>query len=152
MQEDHVWPLAQSRRLDVVPRALHLSIQERSDGSLRARSLRARSEVAEEELDCLACGVCCRQASDGRILVPEQDLIRWRRAGRLDLAAQVVPGHFGEVAFAYTEEGACVHLGTPASPNACSIYADRGTTCRDFERGSWQCLEFRRDAGLSSPR
>lgn len=105
-----------------------------------------------EELDCLACGVCCRQASDGRILVPAEDLVRWRRQGREDLVAQLVPGHFGELAFAYTEAGACVHLGTAASPHACSIYEDRGTTCHEFERGSWQCHEFRRDAGLEPAR
>ena len=106
----------------------------------------------DEQLDCLACGVCCRQASDGRILVPAEDIVRWRRAGREDLVAQLVPGHFGELAFAHTEAGACVHLGTEASPHACSVYEDRGTTCREFERGSWQCLEFRRDAGLSTRR
>jgi Fe-S-cluster containining protein len=106
----------------------------------------------EDELDCLACGACCRQASDGRILVPEQDIVRWRRAGRADLVARLVPGHFGELAFAYTDEGACVHLGTASCANACSIYEERGTTCREFERGSWQCLEFRRDAGLSTRR
>jgi Fe-S-cluster containining protein len=109
--------------------------------------------VSEDEpLDCLACGVCCREASDGRILVPAEDIVRWRRTGRDDLAERLVPGHFGEMAFAYTEEGACVHLGTPESRNACSIYEERGTTCREFERGSWQCLEFRRDAGLSRGR
>ena len=108
--------------------------------------------MSAEELDCLACGVCCREASDGRILVPAEDLLRWRRAGRHDLVAQLVDGHFGELAFAYTPEGACVHLGTSDSPHACRIYEDRGTTCRDFEKGSWQCLEFRRDAGLSTAR
>lgn len=104
------------------------------------------------ELDCLSCGVCCRQGSDGRILVPEQDLVRWKRQGRTDLLEALVPGHFGELAFATTPDGACVHLGTPDNPNACSIYADRGTTCREFEAGSWQCLEFRREAGLDPPR
>lgn len=108
--------------------------------------------MQEAELDCLACGACCRQASDGRILVPEQDLLRWRRIGREDLVRQLVPGHFGELAFAFTEQGACVHLGTAASAHACQIYEDRGTTCREFERGSWQCHEFRRDAGLEPAR
>lgn len=108
--------------------------------------------MEDEELDCLACGACCRQASDGRILVPEQDIVRWRRGGRHDLAAQLVPGHFGELAFAFTSEGACVHLGTSEKPNACRIYDERGTTCRDFEKGSWQCLEFRREAGIASAR
>ncbi|HEX5659298.1 MAG TPA: YkgJ family cysteine cluster protein [Polyangiales bacterium] len=106
--------------------------------------------MVHEELDCLACGVCCREASDGRILVPAEDLVRWRRIGRHDLVAQLVDGHFGERAFAYTEQGACVHLGTPLSPHACQIYEDRGTTCREFEKGSWQCHEFRRDHGLET--
>ncbi len=100
------------------------------------------------ELDCLACGVCCRTGDDGRLLVPAEDLVRWRRAGREDLALAVQPGHFGEVAFATRPDGSCVHLGTAASVNACSIYELRGTTCREFERGSPQCHEFRRDAGL----
>lgn len=107
---------------------------------------------SDDELDCLACGVCCRQASDGRILVPADDLVRWRRTGREDLVAQLVDGHFGELAFAATAEGACIHLGTRESANACSIYEERGTTCREFERGSWQCHEFRRDAGLEPAR
>ncbi|HSC87450.1 MAG TPA: YkgJ family cysteine cluster protein [Polyangiaceae bacterium] len=108
--------------------------------------------IENEQLDCLACGACCRQASDGRILIPEEDLLRWRKQGRDDLLAQVVPGHFGEMAFAFTEAGACVHLGTASCEHACRIYEDRGTTCREFERGSWQCREFRRDAGLDPPR
>ncbi len=106
------------------------------------------SPVDGDDLDCLACGACCRTGHDGRILIPEEDLIRWRRVGREDLCAKVQPGHFGMTAFATTPSGACVHLGTEASPNACAIYDDRGTTCRDFERGSAQCHEFRRDFGL----
>lgn len=74
--------------------------------------------------------------------------MRWRRQGREDLLEQLQPGHFGELAFATTPAGACVHLGTASSPNACRIYDVRGTTCREFEAGSWQCHEFRRDHGL----
>ena len=100
------------------------------------------------ELDCLTCGVCCRTGSDGRILISAEDLTRWKALGRDDLVAKVQPGHFGEVAFATDDQGACVHLGTDESPNACQIYPIRGTTCRDFERGSPQCLEFRREFGI----
>lgn len=101
-----------------------------------------------DELDCLTCGACCRTGHDGRILIPEEDLVRWRRIGRDDIARATQPGHFGLVAFATTPSGACVHLGTSFSANACQIYEDRGTTCVEFERGSAQCREFRRDAGL----
>lgn len=100
------------------------------------------------ELDCLACGACCRTGADGRLLVPAADLLRWRGIGREDLVRAVQPGHFGEAAFATRADGSCVHLGTPANVHACAIYEVRGTTCRDFERGSRQCHEFRRDAGL----
>ncbi|MEM1416005.1 MAG: YkgJ family cysteine cluster protein [Myxococcota bacterium] len=99
-------------------------------------------------LDCLRCGACCRTGHDGRILVPEEDLVRWRRLGRDDVAAQVQPGHFGLKAFATRPDGSCVHLGTALGPHACAIYEMRGTTCREFERGSPQCREFRRDAGI----
>jgi Fe-S-cluster containining protein len=99
-------------------------------------------------LDCLACGACCRTGHDGRILIPPEDLVRWRATGRADLAEAVQPGHFGMVAFATRTDGSCVHLGAESSPNACAIYDVRGTTCREFEKGAPQCLEFRRDAGL----
>lgn len=100
-------------------------------------------------LDCLTCGVCCRTGDDGCLLIPEDDLRRWRAIGREDIAEAVQPGHFGLVAFATRPDGSCVHLGTEENENACQIYEDRGTTCRDFEPGCPQCLEFRRDAGLA---
>jgi Fe-S-cluster containining protein len=104
-----------------------------------------------QAFDCLACGACCRQASDGRILVPAADIVRWRREGRHDLEGSLTAGHFGEQAFASRPDGSCVHLGVPGAVNACSIYDTRGTTCREFEPGSWQCREFRRDAGVDPP-
>lgn len=98
--------------------------------------------------DCLTCGVCCLEASDGRILVPAEDIARWAAVGRYDLVELVVPGHFGERGFASREDGACVHLGTRKNPRACSIYELRGTTCRDFPPGCPQCHEFRRTHGV----
>ncbi len=103
---------------------------------------------ASEVLDCLTCGACCRTGQDGRLLIPPEDLVRWRGMGREDIAVAIQPGHFGMDAFATRSDGSCVHLGTDKNANACSIYEMRGTTCREFERGSLQCLEFRRDAGL----
>jgi Fe-S-cluster containining protein len=107
-------------------------------------------EMAAEpqHFDCLSCGACCRQGSDGRILVPAEDIVRWRREGRHDVVEGLVPGHFGERAFAARTDGSCIHLGVAGAANACAIYDTRGTTCREFEPGSWQCREFRRDAGI----
>lgn len=104
------------------------------------------------ELDCLTCGACCRTGTDGRILIPAEDLIRWREMSRHDIADAVQPGHFGMVGFAARPDGSCVHLGTADNSNTCRIYEVRGTTCRDFEKGSPQCLEFRKDATLTTDR
>jgi Fe-S-cluster containining protein len=102
------------------------------------------------QLDCLTCGACCFQRR-GTILVSDADLVRWKRAGRDDISAQLEPGHFGQMAFAMSSNGACVHHGTEIEPHACRIYSDRSDTCRDFEAGSWQCLEFRRERGIDPP-
>src|SRR5262245_58505060 len=99
------------------------------------------------ELDCRACGACCREASEGRILVSTEDIVRWRRAGKVELVRALVPGHFGELGMP-DRNGACSYLGVAGHPNDCSMYEDRPDTCRDFEAGSPQCLEFRRRAGL----
>lgn len=94
--------------------------------------------------DCLSCGACCRSGHDGRILVPKEDLLRWFRAGQHHLVRQTQPGHFSQRAFMTKSDGSCVHLGTAENENACRIYSERGTTCRDFEAGSPQCISFRR--------
>ena len=55
-----------------------------------------------------------------------------------------------ELAFATRPDGACVHLGTRDNPNDCSIYAIRGTTCREFEAGSDACTRVRQRHGLAA--
>ena len=97
-----------------------------------------------EPLDCTACGACCR-AGEGSMLLTPDDLLRWKRAGRDDLAARTAPGHFGLLSFPTTPDGACVHLTSPEGRSICAIYELRAEVCREFAAGSWQCLEFRRD-------
>ncbi|HEY4104918.1 MAG TPA: YkgJ family cysteine cluster protein [Polyangiaceae bacterium] len=101
------------------------------------------ADSASEELDCLTCSACCRGHA-GVIPVTTEDLVRFRRAGRAELAEQIVAGHFSEEAMATRAGGACVHLGRPGLPHHCSIYEIRPNICGEFARGSWQCLEARR--------
>ncbi len=108
--------------------------------------------VTGEPLDCVACGACCAEASDGRVLVSADDLVRWRREGRGDLVEATVDGHFGERAFASTPDGDCVHLERRGGRAVCRIYETRGETCREFQAGSWQCLEFRRQRAAAIVR
>lgn len=97
-----------------------------------------------EELDCRACGACCRDVADGTALVSEEDLVRWKREGARHILDSLVPGHFSQMGFDTHRDGTCVHLGTPENPNDCSIYATRGWACHALEKGSSQCLTYRR--------
>jgi Fe-S-cluster containining protein len=97
-----------------------------------------------EELDCLTCGACCFQRP-GTILVTAADIVRLSARGRSGVVEGLVEGHFGERAFPVGPSGACAHHGRPGAPHECQIYEDRADVCRDFEVGSQQCLEFRRE-------
>ncbi len=108
-----------------------------------------RTDGRRAKFDCLSCGACCFQRP-GTILVSADDLTRFARLGRSDILEQMEPGHFSQMAFKMARSGACVHHGTDDSPHACRIYEIRGDTCRDFEVGSWQCVEFRRERGLAT--
>ena len=102
------------------------------------------TEPKPEPLDCQSCAACCRDASDGRVLVSKDDLVRWRRQRRTDILRGLVPGHFGERGFAAKADGRCRHLGLAERPNDCAIYETRGDSCRRIEPGSSQCREYRR--------
>ena len=110
----------------------------------------ARDPDTGEALDCTRCGACC-EAGEGSMLIEAEDLLKWRRQGRHDLADHTAEGHFSARAFPTTVTGTCVYLTKPDGKSLCSIYEDRATVCRAFQAGSWQCLEFRRDARQRSP-
>ena len=102
----------------------------------------ARWEPADE-LDCLSCGACCREAYHSveisarepvnrlhpSLVVVEPTRRKLRRDG--DRCAALAGGT------------------TAVEPYACAIYDDRPRTCRDFTRGSANCLDARRRVGLS---
>lgn len=93
-------------------------------------------------LDCRTCGACCR-GRPGTVLVDSQDLVRFRDAGRDDLAVALVPGHFSLDALPTRGDGQCVFQGTTTSTVDCSIYEIRPESCRRFEKGGTECLTAR---------
>jgi Fe-S-cluster containining protein len=102
------------------------------------------AEGSGGELDCRSCGICCGDASDGRVGVSAEDLVRWKRERRHDILDGLIPGHFGVLAFPARPSGACVHQGTAESPIDCSIYETRAAPCRQVQAGDRECLAYRR--------
>lgn len=100
-------------------------------------------EAADPDYDCLACGACCRDVADGTALVSAEDLVRWRREGAEHILASLVPGHFSQMGFGTHPDGTCVHFGTAAEVNGCSIYETRGECCHALVPGSSQCKSYR---------
>lgn len=95
------------------------------------------------ELDCLACGACCREAYHA-VEVASREPINKRHP---DLV--VVHNNRRKL----RREGdhcAALSCGTaPQETYTCTIYEDRPRTCRDFTRGGENCLDARRRVGLS---
>ena len=96
-----------------------------------SRALDAAAQAAHSEafsqLDCLACGNCCRSASP-RLTPADQDrLARALRLRPADFAARYVrrDGE-GDAVFQRTP---CPFLGPD---NACAVYDHRPTACRDY--------------------
>ncbi len=100
------------------------------------------------EFDCRSCAACCCDASDGRVLISSDDLVRWRREARPDILGGLVEGHFGMQGFGAKPDGRCEHLGIDDRPLDCAIYPTRGASCRLVEAGDPQCLSYRRAQGL----
>jgi hypothetical protein len=102
----------------------------------------ARFEPAAE-LDCQACGACCREAYHSVELSRREPLVKRRPEWVVDAGTHVKLRRDGE---------RCVALVGGRSPGelyACAAYGERPRTCREFERGGGHCLDARRRVGLS---
>jgi hypothetical protein len=90
-------------------------------------------------LDCLDCAACCRDAT---VLLGEDDLDRFREAGRVDLCGSkyVKRERSGKRTLRLLYDGRCQHLG---AGNLCSIYEIRPFNCSVFPVGSEACLAAR---------
>ncbi|HEY8088242.1 MAG TPA: YkgJ family cysteine cluster protein [Polyangiaceae bacterium] len=92
------------------------------------------------DLDCLACGSCCK---DNRVELDDVDLERFAKAGRPELAKPpYARREDGSVVLVLRKDKRCKHLG---GDNKCGIYAIRPDSCRVFLVGSECCLSSREE-------
>lgn len=93
------------------------------------------------ELDCLACGACCK---DNEVILEPEDTERFASAGRADLTKRPYARRRadGRVVLTLTRSKRCRHL---ADDNKCGIYPIRPDACSLFPAGSEGCLFSRED-------
>jgi uncharacterized protein len=109
------------------------------------RDRAARDSVHPEptrtiHLDCLECGACCR---DNRVELEEQDVARFEKAGRGELArAPYAKRDDGKIILVLRRDKRCKHL---ADDNKCGVYAIRPDACSTFPAGSECCLSSREE-------
>lgn len=90
--------------------------------------------------DCLKCGSCCR---DNEVTILKQDIVRFRKAGRMDLLKPPFARRTdGKLVLTLLKSKDCRHL---ARDNKCGIYAVRPDACSTFPVGSECCLFARED-------
>jgi Fe-S-cluster containining protein len=97
----------------------------------------------EGPLSCQSCAACCRHAYD---LVP---LGKREPARRLHPELVETDGNLVHLRRDPAGQRCAALSGPAQGPYACSIYADRPRTCRDFPLGGTTCLEARRRVGLT---
>jgi hypothetical protein len=94
----------------------------------------------ELDLDCLACGACCR---DNRVELCDRDVERFVGARRAELARPpYARRQDGRLVLTLRSDRGCRHLG---SDNRCAIYPIRPDACSTFPAGSECCLSSRED-------
>jgi Fe-S-cluster containining protein len=92
------------------------------------------------DLDCLACGACCK---DNRVELDDEDIARFERAGRGELARPPYAKRGdGTVILVLRQDKRCKHLG---DDNMCGIYLIRPDACSTFPVGSECCLSSREE-------
>ena len=96
-----------------------------------------------DELDCAACGACCREAYQAVEVGPREPVVRRH--------PELVRSRNGGFKLRRDGERCAALAGGGAATEAysCTIYPDRPRTCRDFTVGSANCLDARRRVGLS---
>jgi hypothetical protein len=96
--------------------------------------------VYEVDFDCTACGACCREAYH-RVEISRRDPFYTQHPERVSNE---------EGYLVVTRNGPrCGCLRVEGGTYTCDVYADRPWTCREFTRGSANCLDARRRVGLT---
>jgi hypothetical protein len=94
----------------------------------------------EMRLDCLACAACCK---DNRVELEDEDVERFERAGRGDLARPPwAKRDDGKMVLVLQRDKRCKHL---QDDNCCGIYAIRPCACSTFPAASECCLSSREE-------
>ncbi len=88
--------------------------------------------------DCLECGACCH---DSNVILYDEDLARFREAGRDDLLTpKYIQRRAGKVRLRFVGTGPCQHLKRDMK---CRIYPIRPFNCSVFPVGSEACMAAR---------
>jgi hypothetical protein len=112
-------------------------------GIVRERVVRDSIHPGPERaitLDCLECGACCK---DNRVELEEEDVARFDRGGRGELARPPYARRDdGKLVLVLRRDKRCKHL---ARDNRCDIYSVRPNACSTFPVGSECCLSAREE-------
>ena len=95
------------------------------------------------ELDCLTCGACCREAYDS-VEVGARDPVRKAHPELIIRDGQRLKISRNQNRCTALEGGGSIH-----EEYRCIIYAGRPKTCREFTMGHENCLQARRKVGIS---
>lgn len=109
-----------------------------ASGNKRVRGHWKACQFWEAALDCLDCAACCGPAFDA-VEVSPGDPVRKKHP-------HLIARYDGRFHVPRTPDNHCVNLD---SQNKCVIYDDRPRCCREFERGSANCIFARRRVELS---
>jgi Fe-S-cluster containining protein len=92
------------------------------------------------ELDCVECAACCK---DNRVELEDEDVARFERAGRDELAQPpYARREDGTIVLVLRRDKRCKHLG---DDKRCGIYEIRPVACSSFPAGSECCLSAREE-------
>jgi Fe-S-cluster containining protein len=118
-----------------VPHDCYSIIRERAErDSIHPDPLRAI------DLDCLACGSCCKANS---VELEDPDIERFEKAGRPELLRPpYARRRDGRLVLTLRKDKRCHHLG---DDNRCAVYAFRPDACSTFPAGSECCLSSREE-------